>query len=138
MQFSSSLPYYTGPDRLYLGKRPGLVGKHIGLGTERHAITIAGAGAGKGAIIPNLLTWAQNALVIDPKGEAAKETAAVRRNLFGHDVHVIDPFGVADMPNSFKARINPLADIDPNSATARESINAIADGKDRVTPSPGE
>ena len=100
----------------------------IGLTTERHAITIAGAGAGKGAsvIIPNLLRWKANALVIDPKGEAVEATAQARVDM-GQSVHVLDPFNCCKNWKN-KARINPLDAIDENSLTAREDINVLADG----------
>ena len=100
----------------------------IGLTTERHAITIAGAGAGKGAsvIIPNLLKWKSNALVIDPKGEAVDATAQARVDM-GQSVHVLDPFDCCPKWKN-KATINPLDAIDEKSATAREDINVLADG----------
>lgn len=101
----------------------------IGLKTERHAITIAGAGAGKGAcvIIPNLLRWPHNALVIDPKGEAAEATAEAREAM-GQAVHVLDPFDSARVPDRFKACYNPLDELDPDSLTIKEDIDALADG----------
>ena len=118
-------PYRTGD--LYLGKNN--LGGDVGLTTERHAVTIAGAGAGKGAtvIIPNLLRWPHNALVIDPKGEAAEATYAAREAM-GQAVHVLDPFDVADVPDRLKARINPLDAIDPQSRTAREDVKVLVDG----------
>ena len=72
---AKNYPYQSG--RLFLGH---VDGQEVGIGTERHAITIAGAGSGKGTsvIIPNLLKWPHNALVIDPKGEAAEATAEKR------------------------------------------------------------
>lgn len=119
--------YVYAPGKLYLG----LSGKNIELGiqTERHAITIAGAGSGKGAalMIPNLLRWPHNALVIDPKGEAAEHTAEARERM-GQAVHVLDPFGIANVPPRFRARFNPLSSIDRASISAREDINVIADG----------
>lgn len=101
----------------------------VGIKTERHAITIAGAGSGKGTsvIIPNLLKWPNNALVIDPKGEAAEATAEAREAM-GQAVHVLDPFGSARVPNRFKATYNPLDELDPTSLTIREDIEAVSDG----------
>ena len=66
--------------------------------TDRHALTVAGSRSGKGAavIIPNLKRWTDNALVVDPKGEAARETWKERLAM-GQAVHVLDPFGVADV-----------------------------------------
>lgn len=118
-------PYREGS--LYLGKNN--LGGEVGIATERHAITIAGAGSGKGAtvIIPNLKRWPHNALVIDPKGEAAEATWRDREAM-GQAVHVLDPFGVADVPDHLKARFNPLDAIDLKSKTAREDIKVLADG----------
>ena len=101
----------------------------VGLKTERHALTIAGAGAGKGVavIIPNLLKWQNNALTIDPKGEAAEATAEARERM-GQSVHVVDPFGVANVADRFRASYNPLARLDVNDLTVREDIEVIADG----------
>jgi type IV secretion system protein VirD4 len=103
--------------------------EEIGIETERHALTIAGAGAGKGAcvIIPNLLRWPHNALVIDPKGEAAEATAE-KREAMGQAVHVLDPFQSSRVPDRFRSSYNPLDDIDLDARTVREDISAIADG----------
>ncbi|MBM1691630.1 type IV secretory system conjugative DNA transfer family protein [Sulfitobacter geojensis] len=101
----------------------------IGIKTERHALTIAGAGAGKGVavIIPNLLKWPHNALVIDPKGEAAEATAEARENM-GQAVHVLDPFASSKVPDRFRASYNPLDEINPDGLTVREDIETISDG----------
>jgi len=117
-------PYKSGC--LFLGHADG---QEIGIETERHAITIAGAGSGKGTsvIIPNLLKWPHNALVIDPKGEAAEATAE-KREAMGQAVHVLDPFGSARVPDRFQASYNPLDDLDPNSLTIREDVEAVSDG----------
>lgn len=102
--------------------------KELGLMTERHAITIAGAGAGKGAcvIIPNLLRWRNSVLVIDPKGEAAEASAPAREEL--GKVYVLDPFESSNVDEKFKASYNPLDELDPKSLTIREDIEAVADG----------
>ncbi len=73
-------------------------------------ITIAptGAGKGRGALIPNLLTYEGPAIVIDPKGEACHITARRRREM-GQTVHVIDPFQViSDKTDS----LNPMEAFD--------------------------
>lgn len=101
----------------------------IGVSSERHAITIAGAGAGKGAttIIPNIKRWPHNLLVIDPKGENAKETVADREAM-GQRVYVVDPFERSGVPERYLARYNPLDSVDLSSVTAADDIAAIADG----------
>ena len=119
-------PHESG--NLFLG-RDRETGIEVGIRTERHAVTIAGAGAGKGAavIIPNLLKWPHNALVIDPKGEAAEATAQARADM-GQAVYVVDPFGSANVSDAFRATYNPLDEIDPDALTVREDIETISDG----------
>lgn len=118
-------PYRAG--NLFLGLDA--KGREIGVSTDRHAITIAGARSGKGAclLIPNALRWPHNLLVVDPKGEVAAASWEAREAL-GQAVHVLDPFKVADVPDRLRASFNPLAAIDPQSLTAREDIQVIADG----------
>lgn len=101
----------------------------IGITPERHAITVAGSRSGKGAccIIPNLLRWPHNTLVIDPKGENAKATYEARLKL-GKSVYVLDPFQSVDVPDNLRAAFNPLDMIDPESISAAEDIEVIADG----------
>lgn len=128
---------FERPDNLAYASGALLVGAYsetfesypVGIRTERHALTIAGAGAGKGAavIIPNLLKWPHNTLTIDPKGEAAEITAE-RREAMGFPVHVIDPFRSANIPTRFLASYNPLAALDPASVTIKEDIETISDG----------
>lgn len=117
-------PYKSG--RLFLGH---VDGQEVGIETERHAITIAGAGSGKGTsvIIPNLLKWTHNALVIDPKGENAEATAETREKM-GQAVHVLAPFGAKKVPKRFHATYNPLDELDPEALTIKEDIDAISDG----------
>lgn len=126
MDFTSPRKYRFRQGDLFLGLST-LRRREIGIKTDRHAITIAGARSGKGAglIIPNLLRWPHNALVIDPKGEAAEATAKKRKKLFGQKVHVLDPFGVSGLKT---ACFNPLGAIDPNHPNAREDIRVLADG----------
>jgi len=129
-RFSSNEPYRYVPGSLFIGTDPEDA-YEVGIKTDRHAITIAGARTGKGAalIIPNLLRWQENALVIDPKGEAAEATAAARAAM-GQEVHILDPFGVVTAPalQQYKARFNPLASINAAALDAREDIGVMADG----------
>ncbi len=73
---------------------------------EGHVLTIAptGAGKGRGSIIPNLLRYEGSVIVLDPKGEAAAVTARRRREM-GHDVRIIDPFGLV---NKHTDSLNPF------------------------------
>lgn len=52
-----------------------------------------GSGKGRGCVIPNLLLNDNPAVVVDVKGELAQVTARRRREM-GHQVVVLDPFGV--------------------------------------------
>ncbi|MCA9470387.1 MAG: type IV secretory system conjugative DNA transfer family protein, partial [Nitrospira sp.] len=103
---------------------------------DRHILTMAGSRSGKGIsrIIPNLLLWPHNAIIIDPKGENATVTA---HNPIRAQTFVIDPYEL--VPNVFprgqapssttappiRAKYNPLQDIDPNSPTVVEDIKAL-------------
>lgn len=111
-------------------------GQPIGIRDNRHMLTVAGSRAGKGtsAIVPNLLLYPGSVLVLDPKGENATLTAERRgqgRQIpaggMDHDVFVIDPFGVADVPDEYRAGFNPLQDLDPQSDNFIDECDAIAD-----------
>lgn len=126
-------PRSLGPEWAYdrrsilLGYRDG---KGIGCGDDRHLMLVAGSRAGKGLsfVIPNLLLYQGSVLAIDPKGELARLTAAVRQETLKHDVHVIDPFdasGEATAP--FRSGFNPLQEIDPASSTAVDDAALLAD-----------
>lgn len=128
MDFTSPRKYRFRAGRLYLGTST-ILGRPLGIQTERHAIAFAGARTGKGAciIMPNLKRWIHNALVIDPKGEAAEAAAKWREDL-GQKVYVVDPFLSARLPDHQRAHYNPLDDLDPDGLTIKEDIQAIADG----------
>jgi type IV secretory pathway TraG/TraD family ATPase VirD4 len=119
----------------------------VGIRDDRHILTIAANGGGKGrtAIIPNLLLWTGSAIVVDPKGTNAAVTAAARghgggrvKKGMGQDVYALNPFGVnagqPGMPPA--ARFNPLSVIDPDSPTLYEDIDLIAESI--VVPGKGD
>lgn len=83
--FASARP--EDPNAAIIGEMP------IEYGEDRHLLTIAptGAGKGRGVIIPNLLRFEGAAIVIDPKGEAWHVTARRRREM-GQQVLLLDPF----------------------------------------------
>ena len=88
----------------------GLSGKRaIGLDDDRHIVTVAGSRAGKSStvLIPNLLRYPGSCVVLDPKGELARATAAQRRRM-GQRVFVLDPFGETGEPT---ASHNPFAEL---------------------------
>lgn len=89
-------------DGMYQLKANGLVR----LSKAVHTAVFAPTGAGKGVslVIPHLLTCEDSCVVIDFKGELARETAEHRRRM-GHRIVLIDPFRVVTQePDSF----NPL------------------------------
>jgi type IV secretory pathway TraG/TraD family ATPase VirD4 len=115
------------PGSLFLGTNSS--GVDCGISTERHALTIGGAGSGKGIalLIQNARRWTQNLLVIDPKGENV-ELSYEAREAMASPVYAIDPFRIANIPEHHRASFNPLQNIDPDHLTAREEIEAISDG----------
>lgn len=126
-----SWTYETG--KIFLGATEDTA---IGKSDDRHLLTIAGSRAGKGisAILPNLLLYPGSVLVIDPKGENARESAERRglgRNIpaggLNHDVFVIDPFGVSKVDDIYRAGFNPLDGLDPKSDNFIDECDAIAD-----------
>jgi type IV secretion system protein VirD4 len=84
---------------------------------DRHLVTIAptGAGKGRGVIIPNLLRFEGSVIVIDPKGETWHVTARRRKEL-GQEVRLLDPFGAVskktDSLNPFDLFDRPGALLD--------------------------
>ena len=105
------------------GRRSGLWARLSG-GTHAVAFAPTGRGKGTGLVIPNLMTYPGSVVVIDPKGENAKLTAAYRRRHFGHRTVLLDPFHLATTkPDTF----NVLDGIDKNSSLALDDAHAIAE-----------
>lgn len=90
-----------------------------------HTLIVAPAGAGKsaGVVIPFLRECRDSVVVMDPKGELYKATAAERKKL-GQKIVVIDPFRVSGAPVS--DCFNPLDCIDKNHDAALDKIRALA------------
>lgn len=84
-----------------------LEGEPVAWDGESHLLTVAPTRTGKSAlqIIPTLLTYKGSAVVLDPKGELYRHTAKWREKNVG-PVHVINPFGVRDVPVT--SAFNPL------------------------------
>ena len=95
--------------------------RHIG-----HMLTCAPTGCGKGigAVIPNLLDYPGSCVVLDIKGENYAVTARYRREVLGHDIHLIDPFGVTGHQSS---GINWLDRLNPESPDVVGESAALAD-----------
>ena len=122
-RYVHSFPRFTG------SARDIMLNPSQGMELERNLLTLATSRSGKGAaqIIPNLRHWSHNALVIDPKGEAAELTWHDREAM-GQQVFVLDPFQTCNVPDRIRARLNPLDEIDTDSPHAFRQINAVADG----------
>lgn len=121
------------------GYRYAMGGHAVGLADDRHMITVAGSRAGKGraVIVPNMLRYSGSILATDPKGELASLTAEHRHKKLGQNVRVLDPFGVANVPEQYRAAFNPLSILFPreqdehgqpvHSQTIVEDAGLIAD-----------
>lgn len=105
-------PWQLGPSWDW---KPGTVllgtwqGRLLGRDDDRHVVTIAGSRAGKSSsvLIPNLRRYPGSVVVLDPKGELARATAAQRVQM-GQRVFVLDPFGETGVPS---ASHNPFAEL---------------------------
>lgn len=116
----------------------------LGYKDDRHFVTIAGARSGKGrsAIVPNLCIYPGSVVVVDPKGENASLTARRRGAGVGsgpglhQDVMVLDPFGIADVPDELRGSFDPLALLELRSATVADDAALLAEAL--VVPSGNE
>jgi type IV secretion system protein VirD4 len=95
---------------------------------DRHLLTVAPTRSGKGTtqIIPNLLTYEGSMLVIDPKGENAMITAKRRKEL-GQEVHIVDPWGIANVEGFETSSFNPLDWLDITDIDITENAMILAD-----------
>ena len=95
----------------------------LGRDDDRHVVTVAGSRAGKSStvLIPNLLRYPGSVLVLDPKGELARATAAQRRRM-GQRVYVLDPFGKRACP---QAERGPPITLSRNWAREGQSISRL-------------
>jgi type IV secretion system protein VirD4 len=115
----------------WAGKVPvGIAYDRHGKLDDRHIVTVAGARAGKTStlLIPNLALYDGSALVLDPKGELATATALHRRDKLGHTVRVLDPWGVAVVPDDLRGKFDPLTalmDADPRAVRDRVDDAAL-------------
>ena len=129
LRFSSAKKYRYSKGALYLGQTP-ILRRDVGIKSEKHIITIAGPRSGKDAslVIPNLMRWEGNAVVVDPKGEAAEATAEFRRNVLKQNVAVIAPFGKVKVPKELLGSFNPFDSLDPDDVKFFEDLRTIGDG----------
>lgn len=93
-----------------------------------HVLTVApnGSGKGIGAVIPALLDYPGSTIVLDIKGENYAVTSRFRREQLGHNIVLIDPFGVTGQPShsfNWLDRLNPDdPDVVGESATLAEMM----------------
>lgn len=114
------------PGKVFLGR---VDDKMIGFVDDRHVMTIAGSRGGKSTclLIPNLKLYPGSALVIDPKGELARETAQHRSRTFGQDVHVLDPWNITELPSEFRSNFDPIGELLINRTNVIDNADLIAD-----------
>lgn len=112
----------------------------LGYQDDRHICLISGSRGGKGAsiIINNLCLYPGSVVVLDPKGENATVTAARRGKGseycegMGQAVHVLDPFGDAEISDEYRKCFNPLDALDPNNPANKDVFDEIVDEVDRI------
>lgn len=127
-KFTDAGRYPYEPGGFFLGADND--GREVGIRSDRHLITVAGARSGKGAalIVPNLKRWPGSCVVVDPKGENATITAGERAAM-GQTVGVVDPYRIVKGgADAWRCSINPLAVMDPESLTIRADLEALGDG----------
>ena len=118
-----------GEGELILGRHK-KTNKILTVKSEKHFITFASTGSGKGvgSIIPNLLHYPNTVVVVDPKGENCNFTAEHRQNFFDQEIICLDPFresvwGKENGTNHF----NPLDAIPHTFQKAFRPCNALVD-----------
>lgn len=129
------------PGKFWLGRSP-VSGEPLGYADDRHICLVSGSRSGKGTttIINNLCLWPGSLVVVDPKGENATVTAA-RRGAgsehckgLGQDVHVLDPFGAAQVDDSLRSCFNPLEELDAANPATIDEAGRLADAIVVVNP----
>lgn len=97
------------PNGLYLGL---MEGQPLFYSGKAHLLTVAPARQGKGisTVIPNLLHFQGSMFVTDPKGELAAVTAKHRKEHFGQDVVVLNPWRLHGLPQHQYNPLQPLLD----------------------------
>jgi type IV secretion system protein VirD4 len=92
---------------------------------DGHLMTVAPTGAGKGrsAIIPNLLSYLGPIVVIDPKGENYAVTSRRRKDM-GQEVFCLDPFGVLEYKSD---GLNPLDIFNLDESDVETDAQMLAD-----------
>ena len=101
---------------------------------DGHFLVTAQTGGGKGTslIVPNLLCFRGNALVVDPKGEAW--ITAPRRRALGQNVHIVDPWDEVNQRYGSRvgvrektSRFNPLSVLKPGAPDYVDKLAYLAE-----------
>jgi len=82
-----------------------------------------------GIFVPNLNQWLGSAVIVDPTGDTATETAKHRATEIGgkgQKVFVLDPYKESDVDESLRARFNPLDMLDPKGGSVVRDAERIA------------
>lgn len=113
-----------------LGKRSGYVIGSRGQAlmrfeTDKHMVTIANTGGGKGrsVIIPNLLTHNGSAISVEIGGASFKNSVNYRKHVLQQDIHVIDPLHATTKAS---AQFNVLDTVDPEGVSFVGDMSTIA------------
>ncbi|MEO1528034.1 MAG: type IV secretory system conjugative DNA transfer family protein, partial [Planctomycetota bacterium] len=115
-------------------------GTPIGVGDDRHMITIAGSrsGKGRGALVGNALSIPASMAIVDPKGDIARLTATWRSKT--QRVAVLDPFDVSGAhTRQFRVAYNALETLMrsdertfvPNAKLIADSVIVPSEMKDK-------
>ncbi len=101
-------------------------GPLVTLSNAVHTAVFAPTGVGKGVscVIPFLLNCDESCVVVDFKGENARLTAGHRKDVFGHQIVMLDPFKVVTQTPD---RFNPLEFIAANSPLAIDDARDLAE-----------
>ena len=121
--------------RIFLGrskKRFDSRPRNVGVLSDTHMVTFGMPGAGKSVFVlyNNCSIWPGSMLVLDPKGELARNTISARTNHHSR-CRILDPYGVEELRghhDALKCGFNPLAEIDLKEPGAAGIINGIAEG----------
>lgn len=116
------------PGMVYLGCDG--QGRDVGAYTKKHLLTVGECRSGKDqcSVLQNLWKNPSNFCVVDPKSEGADETAVHRETAFGQEVYVIDPCGVAKVPDRMRVNFNPMAGLSADDPFILERLSAISNG----------
>lgn len=129
--------------RIFLGRskrRFDSYPRNVGILNDAHMVTFGMSGAGKSVFVlyNNCSIWPGSMMVLDPKGELARNTIHARKK-YNTRCRILDPYGVRELQghhDDLKCGFNPLAEIDLNDAGATAIVNGLAEAC--IIPSGGK